>query len=306
MQIHGELWAYTIGAPGCETGLGSAAMWSGQQLRASGSEVTGARNFLITSLMTFYLFSIFLELLLNISVGHPGPLTVLFSPFCVYDYSLEDRGWDGWMASQSRCTGVWASSRSWWWTGKPGVLACCSLWDRKELDTTEWLNWTELGDFLKFSFHWICHCCNWFEFLRALLWTLNVWMIPFQNISFLCHGWEIFYVANVKSVCVCVCVCVSILAEKFELRNKRLIRCSESRIGTCWFPHYNGAICWGTPKVNFWGCFLSGWWDSLWESFHLLAWEERSGQPVIWELNGRKRLEYLCIKCSVDKVYLYP
>ena len=92
MQIHGELWVYTIGAPGCETGLGSAAMWSGQQLRASGSEVTGARNFLITSLMTFYLFSIFLELLLNISVGHPGPLTVLFSPFCVYDYSLEDRG----------------------------------------------------------------------------------------------------------------------------------------------------------------------------------------------------------------------
>ena len=33
-------------------------------------------------------------------------------------------------------------------------------------------------------------------------------------------------------VCVCACVCVSILAEKFELRNKRLIRCSESTIGT--------------------------------------------------------------------------
>ena len=24
-----------------------------------------------------------------------------------------------------------------------GSLACCSPWDRKELDTTEWLNWTE-------------------------------------------------------------------------------------------------------------------------------------------------------------------
>ena len=25
-----------------------------------------------------------------------------------------------------------------------GSLACCSAWGRKELDTTEWLNWTEL------------------------------------------------------------------------------------------------------------------------------------------------------------------
>ena len=34
-----------------------------------------------------------------------------------------------------------------WWT--PGVgdgqggMACCNSWDRKESDTTEWLNWTE-------------------------------------------------------------------------------------------------------------------------------------------------------------------
>ena len=27
-----------------------------------------------------------------------------------------------------------------------GGLACCSSWGRKELDTTEWLNWTELID----------------------------------------------------------------------------------------------------------------------------------------------------------------
>ena len=33
-----------------------------------------------------------------------------------------DRGWDGWMASPTRWTWVWISSRSWWWTGKPGVL----------------------------------------------------------------------------------------------------------------------------------------------------------------------------------------
>ena len=33
-----------------------------------------------------------------------------------------DRGWDGWMASPIWWTWVWVGSRSWWWTGKPGVL----------------------------------------------------------------------------------------------------------------------------------------------------------------------------------------
>ena len=53
----------------------------------------------------------------------------------------DDRGWDRWMASLTRWTWVWET---------PGVgdgqggLACCDSWGRKELDTTEWLNWTEL------------------------------------------------------------------------------------------------------------------------------------------------------------------
>ena len=34
----------------------------------------------------------------------------------------DDRGWDGWIASLTQWTWVWASSRSWWWTGRPGVL----------------------------------------------------------------------------------------------------------------------------------------------------------------------------------------
>ena len=36
----------------------------------------------------------------------------------------DNRGWDGWMASPIRWTWVWASSRTWWWTGKPGMLQC--------------------------------------------------------------------------------------------------------------------------------------------------------------------------------------
>ena len=34
----------------------------------------------------------------------------------------DDRGWDGWMASLTRCTWVWVNSGSWWWTGRPGML----------------------------------------------------------------------------------------------------------------------------------------------------------------------------------------
>ena len=34
----------------------------------------------------------------------------------------DDRGWDGWMASPTRWTWVWVNSRSWWWTGRPGML----------------------------------------------------------------------------------------------------------------------------------------------------------------------------------------
>ena len=34
----------------------------------------------------------------------------------------DDRRWDGGMASLILWTWAWASSGSWWWTGKPGVL----------------------------------------------------------------------------------------------------------------------------------------------------------------------------------------
>ena len=34
----------------------------------------------------------------------------------------DNRGWDGWMASRLDRHWVWASSVSWWWTGKPSML----------------------------------------------------------------------------------------------------------------------------------------------------------------------------------------
>ena len=52
----------------------------------------------------------------------------------------DDRGWDGWMASPTRWTWVWTPGDG----DGQGGLACCSSWSCKELDMTEWLNWTEL------------------------------------------------------------------------------------------------------------------------------------------------------------------
>ena len=52
----------------------------------------------------------------------------------------DDRRWDGWMASPTRWTWVWANSGSWWWTGKPGVLQ--SMGSKRVRH--DWMNWTEL------------------------------------------------------------------------------------------------------------------------------------------------------------------
>ena len=63
----------------------------------------------------------------------------------------DDRGWDGWMVSPTQAW-VSASSGSWWWTRRPGML---SPWGCKELDMTEWLNW--LTDWLSFrAWHRYC------------------------------------------------------------------------------------------------------------------------------------------------------
>ena len=61
---------------------------------------------------------------------------------------IEDRrrraqtGWDGWMTSLTWLTCVWASSGSWWWTGKPGVLQCIGLQRIGHFSSLS--DWTEL------------------------------------------------------------------------------------------------------------------------------------------------------------------
>ena len=55
----------------------------------------------------------------------------------------DNRGWDGSMASPTRWTWAWASSRSWWWTKKLGVLQPMGS-QRVRHDWETELNWTEL------------------------------------------------------------------------------------------------------------------------------------------------------------------
>ena len=57
----------------------------------------------------------------------------------------DDRGWDVWMASLTQWTWVWVDLGA---GDRQGGLVCSSQ-GCKELDTTEWLNWSEL--FMEFS-----------------------------------------------------------------------------------------------------------------------------------------------------------
>ena len=60
---------------------------------------------------------------------------------------------DGWMASPIRWTWVWASSRSWWWTGKPGELQSMGSQSQTQVS-----NWTEMNWSLKRSkISMLCH-----------------------------------------------------------------------------------------------------------------------------------------------------
>ena len=73
-------------------------------------------------------------------------LTHLKRPWC-WDRlrargEVDNRGWDGWMASPTQWTWVWVNSGSWWWTGRPGVLQSMGS-QRAEHDWVTELNWTD-------------------------------------------------------------------------------------------------------------------------------------------------------------------
>ena len=62
----------------------------------------------------------------------------------------DNRGWDGWMASLTQWTWVWASSGCWSWTGKCDVLQSVRL-QRVRQDWATELNWNHFFD-MHFSY----------------------------------------------------------------------------------------------------------------------------------------------------------
>ena len=80
----------------------------------------------------------------------------------------DDRGWGGWMAWQTQWTWAWASSGSWWWMGKPGMLQSLGF-QRVRHDWVTELNWI---------FHYIYTYTTYSLFI--CWWTIRL---------FPCHGY---------------------------------------------------------------------------------------------------------------------
>ena len=80
----------------------------------------------------------------NTLVTWCGELTHWKRPWCWEKLRAggegDDRGWDSWMASPTQWTWVWVNSRSWWWTGRPGML-----WSMESQSQTRLSDWTELS-----------------------------------------------------------------------------------------------------------------------------------------------------------------
>ena len=89
-----------------------------------------------------------------------------------------DRGWDGWMAPPTQWTWVWASSRSWWWTGKPGVLQSMESQSRTRLSHWIELNWME-------CFHSLLPQCYADWLIHSLIWQayINTYLDVCLNLS---------------------------------------------------------------------------------------------------------------------------
>ena len=88
----------------------------------------------------------------------PFALTYWERPWCWERLKMGGEGdnRDGWMASPIQWTWVWVNSRSWWWTGKPGVLQSMRS-QRVGHDCAIELNW--------FSIFRLCH---WYSLVNHL------------------------------------------------------------------------------------------------------------------------------------------
>ena len=138
-----------------------------------------------------------------------------------------NRGWDGWMASPTWWTWVCPSFGSWWWTRKPGMLH--SPWGRKELDTTEQLNWTEL---------------NW-TYLAASFLTL-----PGGHVMF--HSWWMMWIYYYISLLYAF-IATSLFALDIPLASSAYAwKSASNSVSSLVGPGVRWGK-WGTQDAKFWG-----------------------------------------------------
>ena len=93
-----------------------------------------------------------------------------------------DRGWDGWMASPTQGTWVWVNSRSWWCTGKPGMLQFMGS-RRVRHDWMTELNWPLSQLQWNSVSEWPAY-----KHLIPLTYSLFIWAQKFPNS--LCHPYS--------------------------------------------------------------------------------------------------------------------
>ena len=98
----------------------------------------------------------------------------------------DDRGWDGWMASPTQQTWVWASSRCWWWPGKPGTLQ--SMGSQSQIRLSNWTTREYLT---------LLHC--------QYLWNLTIILMPI--IIFDCSWVSFIWISHTEFSLLCLFVC---------------------------------------------------------------------------------------------------
>ena len=131
-------------------------------------------------------------------------LTHLKRPWCWERLRVgeegEDRGWDGWMASLTQWTWVWVTSRTWWWTGRPGMLQSMGK------SQTHPSNWTEaMGPDAMILVFWMlsfkpAFSLSSFTFIKKLFSSSS--LSALRVVSSACLRLLIFLQANLIPACV--------------------------------------------------------------------------------------------------------
>ena len=109
-------------------------------------------------------------LMLKLKLQHFGHLICRTDSLEKTGREGDNRGWDGWMASPTQWTWVWANSRIWQWTGKPGMLQSMGL-QRVRHDWATELNNSTMKEFqfLHIITHIWCSHLNYSHYNRCLI-----------------------------------------------------------------------------------------------------------------------------------------